>query len=178
MEIFHFCIFLFSQLWTPFLRKLMKRPAVFVTYFQSPFQVPHVKQVLPSEYFFQKSVDCFNFMPVFLNLNHFSWKNYDKIYRFCHIFWMFLSFCTFSQTLAIWIILQKMLLLFENVNKLLLISVTLSIVCHETYEKTYRFYGIFWKFLSAYTRWQNFVISKLLQWNLPLFQNVNNYSFS
>ena len=168
MEIFHFCIFLFSQLWTPFLRKLMK--VHFKWYTLNKFYHLNI--------FSKKSVDYFNFMPIFLNLNHFSRKNYDKIYRFYHIFWMFLSFCTFSQTFAIWIILQKMLLLFENVNRLLLISVTLSIVCHETYERTYRFYGIFWKFLSGYTRWQNFVISKLLQWNLPLFQNVNNYLFS
>ena len=34
--------FLFSQLWMPFPRKLMKRPTVFMTYFQSSFQIVHV----------------------------------------------------------------------------------------------------------------------------------------
>ena len=84
-------------------------------------------------YFFRKSVDWFNLMSIFLTLNHFSRKHYEKIYRFYDIFWKFLSFCTCLRTLALWNILQKMLLLFENVSKLLLISTSLSIVCHKTY---------------------------------------------
>ena len=84
-------------------------------------------------YFFRKSVDWFNLMSIFLTLNHFSRKHYEKIYHFYDIFWKFLSFCTCLRTLALWNILQKMLLLFENVSKLLLISTSLSIVCHKTY---------------------------------------------
>ena len=34
----------------------MKRPAVFITYFQSTIQIVHVYQILRSEYFFQKFV--------------------------------------------------------------------------------------------------------------------------
>ena len=39
----------------------MKRPAVFITYFQSSFQTVHSYQVLRSEYFFQKFYDRFQY---------------------------------------------------------------------------------------------------------------------
>ena len=74
--------FLFSQLWTTFPRKLMKRPAVSVKYFQRPFQIVHSYQVLRSEYFFQKSLNCLNLMSVFLTLKHIPRKNHDN--TSCH----------------------------------------------------------------------------------------------
>ena len=43
----------------------MKRPPVFITYFQSPFQIVHGYQVLQSEYFFQKNGDHFNLISIF-----------------------------------------------------------------------------------------------------------------
>ena len=38
-SIFLFSLFYFSQLWRTLARKLMKRPIVFITYFQSSFQI-------------------------------------------------------------------------------------------------------------------------------------------
>ena len=40
----------------------MKRPAVFVLYFQSPFQIVHVYLLLQSQYIFQKFDGLFNLM--------------------------------------------------------------------------------------------------------------------
>ena len=57
---FSFSEILFShQGWT-LARKLMKRPAVLIIYFQRQFQIVHVYQLLRSEYFFQKFYDRFN----------------------------------------------------------------------------------------------------------------------
>ena len=42
----------------------MKRAAIFITYFQSPFQYVHVYQVLHSEYFFAKFDGRFSLMPI------------------------------------------------------------------------------------------------------------------
>ena len=49
----------------------MKRPAVFITYFQSLFQVVHVYQVLRSEYFSQKNGGRFNLISISRTLNNF-----------------------------------------------------------------------------------------------------------
>ena len=73
IEHFHFRI-LFSQFWMTFPRKLMKRPAVFITYFQSPFQMVQFNEFYHLNVFFQKDVACFNLLSVFLALNHFSRK--------------------------------------------------------------------------------------------------------
>ena len=66
MHIFHFCRFVFFRLWTTLARKLMKKPAVFITYFQSPFQFVHVYQFLHFEDFFEKFDGCFNLTAFFL----------------------------------------------------------------------------------------------------------------
>ena len=65
MQIFHFCHFVFFRLWTTLARKPMKKSAVFLTYFQSPFQFVHVYQVLPSEVFFAKFDGRFNLTAIF-----------------------------------------------------------------------------------------------------------------
>ena len=52
-ENFLFLQILFSQLWRTLARKLLNRSAVFITYFQSSFQIVHVYQVSRSDYFFQ-----------------------------------------------------------------------------------------------------------------------------
>ena len=59
-----------NGLWRTLARKLMKRPAVFTTYFQSTIQIVHVYQILRSEYFFQKFVDSFNLMSTFFAFHH------------------------------------------------------------------------------------------------------------
>lgn len=92
---------------------------------------------LPSECFSEKSVDCFNSIFLFLSLNYFSRKNYDNTCCFYNIFSKSLLLWTCLQTVIIWNILPKMLLLFKNVNKLLLILAILSIICNKSYEKTY-----------------------------------------
>ena len=51
---FSFSQFLFSQFWRNLARKLMKWPANFIMYFQSPVQMVLVYEVLQSEYFFWK----------------------------------------------------------------------------------------------------------------------------
>ena len=43
----------------------MKRPPVFKTYFQIPFQIVHIYEVLHFEYFFQKFYGSFNLMAIF-----------------------------------------------------------------------------------------------------------------
>ena len=45
----------------------MKRRAVFIKYFQSPFQIVHLYELLLSEYFFQKIGASFNLTSIFLN---------------------------------------------------------------------------------------------------------------
>ena len=56
----------------------MKRPPIFITYFQSPFQIVHIYEVLDFEYFFQKFYGRFNLMPNFLAFHHFYQKTYEK----------------------------------------------------------------------------------------------------
>ena len=45
----------------------MKRPAVFITSCQSPFQIVHDYQDLLSEYIFQKCYHPFNIVSIFFN---------------------------------------------------------------------------------------------------------------
>ena len=66
-ENFSFSQILFSQLWRTLARKLMKRCVVFITYFQSSFQIVHICQVLHSEYFFQKFDGRFNLISIFFH---------------------------------------------------------------------------------------------------------------
>ena len=52
---------LFHQLWTIFSTKIMKNPAICVTYFWSLFQVLHCHTLLSWLHFYNKSDTCFNF---------------------------------------------------------------------------------------------------------------------
>ena len=74
--------------WRTLARKLMKRPAIFITYFQSTIQIV---QILGSEYFFQKFVGRFNLMSTFLAFHHFCEKTYKKTYQFYDLFSNLLS---------------------------------------------------------------------------------------
>lgn len=54
-----------------------------------------------------------------------------------------------------------------------MIPITFSNICNKTYEKTYRFFYIFWNFYLIFTYLQNFMISNLCPKKCPLFQYVN-----
>lgn len=56
----------------------MKRPPIFITYFQIQFQVAHIHEVLHFEYFFQKFYGRFNLMTIFLAFHHFCEKSFGK----------------------------------------------------------------------------------------------------
>ena len=76
-KFFIFAIF-FSGLWKTLARKLMKRPAIFITYSQSNIQIVHVYQVLRFEYFIWKFDGHFNFVSIFFAFHHFCEKTYQK----------------------------------------------------------------------------------------------------
>ena len=122
-SIFLFSLFYFSQLWRTLARKLMERPIVFITYFESPFQIVHVYQVFRSGYFFQKFYDGFNIISIFDDL-------------VSKLLWL----CARSQNFVIWKFFIKIWRLFQNVNNILFISATLSNICSKTYEKPYHFF--------------------------------------
>ena len=140
---FSFSEFFFSRLWRTLARKLMKRPAVFITYFQSTIQIVHVYQILRSEYFFQKFVGRFNLMSTFFAFQQFCEKTYSKSYRFSDWFSKLLTLCTWSQNLVVWNFFSRKWRPFLNINNFLFISTTLSNICEKTYEKTYRFFQYF-----------------------------------
>ena len=83
---FLFSEFFFSRLWKTLARKLMKRPVVFITYFQSTIQIVQVYQILHSEYFFQNFFGRFNLMSTFFAFHHFCEKTYEKTYPFYDLF--------------------------------------------------------------------------------------------
>ena len=122
----------------------MKRPAVFIPYFQSPFQIVQVYQVLHSEYFFFRKFDGrFNLMSILFTFHQFCEKTYEKTYQFYDLFSNFPSLCARSQNFVIWKFLLKKWRLFQNVNNLLFILATLSNICDKTYEKIYHFFQYF-----------------------------------
>ena len=136
---FSFLHFLFSQLWTTLPRKLMKTPAIVITYFQTPFQIVHIYQVLQWECFFLKLSRPFQYNIHSLN---FEMLLPENLWEDLQIVWLiskFLSRSTRSQFFVIWKCLLKISLLFQNVHKLFIILATLSNICHKTYEKTYQF---------------------------------------
>ena len=99
-KFFIFIIF-FSRLWRTLAKKLMKKPAVFITYFQNTIQIVHVYQILRSEYFFKKFVGRFNLMSTFFAFQHFCEKTYSKTYRFYDLFPKFPSWCGRSQNFVV-----------------------------------------------------------------------------
>lgn len=111
---------------------------------------------------FQKSGGPFNLISIFLILNNFCQKMYEKTYHFYGIFSNFLSGCTRSQNIVTQKFSEIKWRLFQNVNELLFISATLSNIRDKTYEKTYHFYNIFSNFFSSQTRSQ-ILLSEILQ---------------
>ena len=126
--------------WRTLARKLMKRPAIFITYFQSTIQIVHVYQILRSEYFFQKFVGRFNLMSTFLSFHHFCEKTYKKTYQFYDLFSNFPSLCAHSQNFVVWKFFSRKWRPFLIVNNFLFIFATLSNICDKTYEKTSHFF--------------------------------------
>ena len=57
----------------------MERPPIFITYFQSPFQIVHIYEVLHFEYFFQKFYGRFNLMTIFLAFHHLREKLWKEL---------------------------------------------------------------------------------------------------
>ena len=155
----------------------MKRPAVFITYFQSTIQIVHVYQILRSEYFFQKFVGWFNLMSTFLAFHHFCEKTYKETYQFHDLFSNFLSLCGRWQNFVVQKLFSRKWRPFLNVNNFLFISATLSNICEKTYEKTYRFFLIFRNFNFILTYLQNLLVRKLKKRKCPLFQYNNKTLF-
>ena len=174
---FSFSEFFFPPLWRTLSKKLMKRPTVFITYFQSTIQNVHVYQILRSEYFFQKFVGRFNLMSTFFAFQHFCEKTYSKTYRFYDWFSRFPSLCVRSQNLVLWNFFSRKWRPFLNINNFLFISTTLSIICEKTYEKTYRFFFKFRNFHFIFTCLQNFLVRKLKRKKWPVFQYMNKTLF-
>ena len=177
MQIFHFRSFFFPSLWRTLSWKLMKRPAVFITYFQITVQNVHVYRILRSGYFFQKFVGRFNLMSTFFAFQHFCEKTYSKTCRFYDWFSNLLSLCAPSQNLGVWNFFSRKWWPFLNINNFLFISTTLSNICEKTYEKTYRFFLTFANFNFSFTCLQNFLVRKLKRKKWRVFQYVNKTSF-
>ena len=171
---FPFLQYLFSRFWTPFRRKLMKRPAVFITYFENLFEIVHVQQVLNSEYFFRKFDGRSKIMAIFLLSTTFARKlikwpdNFITYFR---------SFYRYIQIFVVWKNFKIKWQLFQNVNDLLFIFAIFSNICNKTYEKTYNFFLIPWKFNFTFMSWQNFMIRKLKKKKSHLFQYENKILF-
>ena len=87
----------------------MKRPTVFITYFQSSVQFVHVYQVLLSEFFFQKYGGCFSLISIFPCLNNFCKETYEKTYHlFSYILKFPVTFYTFTKFYYLNIFIKKM----------------------------------------------------------------------
>ena len=155
----------------------MKRPPIFIIYFQSPGQIVHVHKVSRSAYFFQKFYGRFNLMSMFLTFHDFYEKTYEKTYWFYDLISNLLLLYVDWQNFFAWNFLLKKWRLFENVINLLFISVTLSNVCEKSYQKTYLFFSIFSNFHFSFMCSQNFMTSKLQRKVCRLFQYVNKNLF-
>ena len=174
---FSFFEFFFPSLWRTLSWKLMKRPAVFITYFQITIQNVHVYEILRSEYFFQKFAGRLNLMSIFFACQHFCEKTYSKTYRFYDWFSKFLSLCARSQNLVVWNFFSRKWRSFLNINNFLFISTTLSNICEKTYEKTCRFFLTFGNLNFIFTCLQNFLVRKLKTKKWRVFQYVNKTLF-
>ena len=159
-SIFLFSLFYFSQLWRTLARKLMKRPIVFITYFQSSFQILRLP-TFTIWIFFSKILWRFHynihFFPFLVVLRELLWKEIPILWLFSKLLWL----CARSQNFVIWKFFIKIWELFQNVNNFLFIFATLSNICSKTYEKPYHVFYIYSKFHFIFTCLQNFMIPNL-----------------
>ena len=110
---------------------------------------------------------------IFLTLDDFSKKTYEKTCRFYNIFSKSVSNSTRLPSFMIWMFFWKLLRPFQsNIH-----FFTFNHISEKTYEKTYQFHDLFSKFLPLCTGSQNFVIWKFLLKQWQPFQNLNNFLF-
>ena len=107
-SIFLFSLFYFSQLWRTLARKLMKRPIVFITYFQSSFQIVR----LPSFtiwIFFSKILWRFqyniHFFPFLVVLRENLWKDIPILWL---IYKVAMIMCTVTKSCDLKIFTKNM----------------------------------------------------------------------
>ena len=168
---YSFLQFFFSRLWRTLARKLMKRPAVFTTYFQTTIQIVHVYHVLQSEIVFQKFVGRFHFNVHFFHfpplLQENLWKDLPILWL---IFRILIFMCTLTKFCGLKFFFQKYGSPFKMLA-ILFISATLSNICDKTYERTYDFLNVFLKFLSICTLSRSFIMTTFLQQKWRPFQS-------
>ena len=98
-SIFLFSLFYFSQLWRTLARKLMKRPIVFITYFQSPFQIVRLPSFTIWIFFskilwrFQYNIHFFPFLAVLPEKLRKNIPILWLIFKFFIIVWTLTKFC-------------------------------------------------------------------------------------
>ena len=98
-SIFLFSLFYFSQLWRTLARKLMKRPIVFITYFQSSFQIVRLPSFTIWIFFskilwrFQYNIHFFPFLAVLPEKLRKNIPILWLIFKFFIIVWTLTKFC-------------------------------------------------------------------------------------
>ena len=110
--------------------------------------------------------------PIFA-FQHFCEKTYSKTYRSYQWFSKLPSLCARSQKLVVLNSFSRKWRPFLNVNNFSVISTTLSNISDKTYEKTYRFFSIFWNFNFIFTCLQNFLVGKWKRKKCRVFEYVN-----
>ena len=150
----------------------MKKPVVFIIYFQNPVQIVHVYEVLRSGSFFQKFHGRFNLMSIFFTFHGFYEKTYEKTNQFYGLFPNVLSLCARPQNFVICNFFLKKWLLFQYFYNLWFICSIWSNICDKVYEKTYHFFYIFRNFDSIFTSLQSFIISKSIKRKCRLLEYV------
>ena len=165
MQFFYFRFLFFSTL-EDFSEKTYEKTYRFYNIF--PKFIPNCT-CLPSFTFFSKILWRFQY-----NIHFFPFLvvlRYPLFSIFCSFKRKFMkrhtNFMTYFQSCYDYVqghkicdlkIFTKKWRLFQNVHNFLFISTTLSNICDKTYEKTYSFFYIFWKFHFIFTSLQNFVI--------------------
>ena len=154
MQFFYFRFLFFSTL-EDFSEKTYEKTYRFYNIF--PKFIPNCT-CLPSFTFFSKILWRFqyniHFFPFLVVLRENLWKDIPILWL---IFKVAMIMCKVTKFCDLKIFTKKWRL-FQNVHNFLFISTTLSNICDKTYEKTYSFFYIFWKFHFIFTSLQNFVI--------------------
>ena len=138
-----------------------------MTYFQSPFQVVHLRKILPSKNFRKKVADFWKFYNI---LRENLWKElpfYSPNFKFqvnLYIFAKFFPkkwrpFQNPNKFISFFIHLSKVLLppniwekkFFQIAKKLIFIFENFIDLCEKTYQNTSSFYDIFSKLMSSST---------------------------
>ena len=173
---YSFLQFFFSRLWRTLARKLMKRPAVFTTYFQSTIQIVHVYHVLRSEFFYQKFVGRFHFYVHFFRfpplLRENLWKDLSILWL---IFKLLIFMCTLTKFCGLKFFFKNMAALSKNVNNIIHFC-NFEQHLRQNLWKDLRIFWIFSNcgFIFMFTK---FLISKFKNKKYRLFQYVDKTLF-